>query len=64
MLEKEGKMKTLKRILFLTFFILVMGAFIFSAGLKVRVTVSKANIRLKPITQSAIVSKVPLGALR
>lgn len=56
-------MKTLKRVLFLTFFILVMGAFIFSASLKVRVTVSKANIRLKPTTQSAIVSKVPLGAL-
>ena len=56
-------MKSLKTILALVLFILIAANFIFSEELKVRVTVEKANIRLRPTTQSTIVSTVPLGAV-
>lgn len=56
-------MKSLKTILALVLFVLIAANFIFSEELKVRVTVAKANIRLRPTTQSNIVSAVPLGAV-
>ena len=56
-------MRSLKTILALILFVLVTTTFIFSDDSKVRVTASKANIRLRPTSQSAIVSTVPLGAV-
>jgi hypothetical protein len=56
-------MRSLKIIFVLIFFILVTTTFIFSDVSKVRVTASKANIRLSPNTQSPIISTVPLGAV-
>ena len=56
-------MRFLKAILALIVFVLLTATFIFSEDSKVRVTASKANIRLKPDTQSEVVTSVPLGAL-
>ena len=56
-------MRSLKTILALVLFVLIAANFIFSDDQKVRVTASKANIRLRPTTQSTIVSAVPLGAV-
>lgn len=56
-------MKSLKRISALVLFVLVTATFIFSDEINVRITVTKANIRLEPSTQSTIVSTVPLGAV-
>lgn len=50
-------------ILFLISFVMVLAAFVYSDVSKVRVTASKANIRLKPGTQSEIISYVPIGAV-
>lgn len=57
------RMKYLKVILFLVFFVVLVTIFAFSDVSKVRVTASKANIRLKPTTQSEIISYVPIGAV-
>ena len=56
-------MRSLKTFLVLILFVLVTTTFIFSEGSKVRVVASQANIRLKPDTQSTIVSKIPLGGI-
>lgn len=56
-------MRFFKAILILAVFLFGTASLIFSADSKVRVTASKANIRLKPDTQSAIVTNVPLGAV-
>ena len=56
-------MRFLKSILSLALFVLVLTSMVFSAGLKVRVVTSQANIRLKPDLQSAVISKVPLGGV-
>lgn len=56
-------MRFLKTIFVLTIFVSVVTTFVFSDDSKVRVTASKANIRLRPTTQSTIVSAVPLGAV-
>jgi len=56
-------MRSLKTIFALILFVLVMATFVFSDDSQVRVTASKANIRLRPTTQSTIVSTVPLGAV-
>jgi len=57
------EMKFLKAILVLVVFLFGTASLAFSADFKVRVTASKANIRLKPDTQSAIVASIPLGAV-
>ena len=56
-------MRFFKGILSLALFVLAMATLAFSAGLKVRVVVSQANIRLKPDLQSAVISTVPLGGV-
>ena len=56
-------MRFLKVSLILGILLFVTAGIAFSADLKVRVTASKANIRLKPDTQSTIVTGVPLGAV-
>ena len=56
-------MRSLKTILALVLFVLITANFIFSDDSKVRVTASKANIRLRPTTQSDVVTSVPLGAV-
>ena len=56
-------MKPLKTIWILVFFVLITATFVLSGDSKVRVTVSEANIRLKPTTQSDILTRVPLGAV-
>ena len=56
-------MRFLKTIFALILFVSVVTTFIFSDDSKERVTASKANIRLRPTTQSTIVSAVPLGAV-
>ncbi len=48
--------------LFITFLLFLTGI-AQSADLKVRVTVDKANVRLKPDTTSPIISKVPIGTI-
>lgn len=56
-------MRLLKTIVVLAVFLFGAASSAFSDDLKVRVTASKANIRLKPDTQSVIVAGVPLGAV-
>jgi len=56
-------MRSLKSVLALVLFLLTTATFIFPDDSKIRVTATKANIRLKPNSQSAIVSTVPLGAV-
>lgn len=56
-------MRSSKTILALVLFVFVTTTFIFSGDSKVRVVVPQANIRLKPNTQSAILSRIPLGGI-
>jgi len=56
-------MRHLKAIFALAYFVLAMANFVFSDVLKVRVTASQANIRLKATIQSEILSRIPLGAV-
>lgn len=56
-------MRFLRSFLFLAIFVLFTTALIFADVLKVRVTASMANIRLKPSIQSEIISKIPLGSV-
>lgn len=56
-------MRFFKGILSLALFVLAMATLTISAGLKVRVVASQANIRLKPDLQSAVISTVPLGGV-
>jgi len=56
-------MKRAKILLFSTILLFITITFVFSAEQEVRITVSKANIRLKPTTQSTILSTAPMGAV-
>ncbi len=56
-------MKPLKALFSLILFVLLLTTIIFSSESQVRITASKANIRLKPSTQSEIITNVPLGAV-
>lgn len=56
-------MRSLKAILALILFVLFITTFIFADDSKVRVTAARANIRLRPTTQSSVVSCIPLGAV-
>lgn len=56
-------MRSLKAFFVLIGLILTMTIFMFSTDSTVRVMVSSANIRLKPNTQSAVVIRVPIGAV-
>lgn len=56
-------MKRTKVFLFSVFFLIISTTFVLSTEQEVRVTASKANIRLKPTTQSTILSTVPMSAV-
>ena len=61
--ERRKKMRFKSVILALAIFLFGTAGPVFSLDSKVRVTASKANIRLRPDTQSAVVMSVPLGAV-
>ena len=56
-------MRSFRVVLVLAILIFASATFIFSGDSKVRIIVSKANIRLKATTQSDIVTNIPLGAV-
>jgi len=61
--EARREMRHFRTVFTLAFLISAAGSLIFAEVLKVRVTASQANIRLKPTTQSEAISKVPIGAV-
>ena len=56
-------MKRAKNFLFSILFLIISTTFVLSVEQEVRVTVSKANIRLKPTTQSTILSTAPMSTV-
>ena len=56
-------MKKIKPLFTFLFFILTSTIFVLSADLQVRVTVSKANIRLRPTIKSLVISQASQGAV-